>query len=267
MSPDVIPAAPIARLGGRFLAWSRDWLKLARFAAGALLVAFNPATYNSATRSVVYKQIYFTAWQILPQFTLFSALLSFVVIQIVVSTARAYGLSEYALEVVLRLMVLEVLPLITALFVALRSGAAINAEVALMHIHDEIEALRQSGVDPMHFEIIPRVIGGTLSVLALTASASLISLFLAYLAVYGLQPWSLGEFSRIFGAVFDPLTLLALWLKVSLFGIAVTVIPIMAGLSSPKKLFFAPIAMLRGMVRLFFVLMLIEVGSLALKYI
>ena len=268
MPPAVfILVAPITRLGGRLLAWSRDWLDLARFAAGAVLVALNPATYNSATRSVVYKQIYFTAGQILGQFTLFAALMSFVVIQIVVSTARDYGLSEFALEVVLRLLVLEVLPLLTALFVALRSGAAINAEVALMHIHDEIEALRQSGVDPMHFEFIPRVIGGSLSVLALTASSSLITLVLAYLAVYGLQPWSLADFNRVFGEVFDPFTVLVLWLKILLFGLAVTVIPITAGLSTPKKLFFAPISMLRGMVRLFFVLMLIEVGSLALKYI
>jgi phospholipid/cholesterol/gamma-HCH transport system permease protein len=136
------------------------------------------------------KQIYFTAWQILPGFTLFAALLSFVLIQIVVTTAARYGLSEYALEVSMRLLVLELLPLITALFVALRSGSAINTEVALMRIHGEIEALEDAGVDTLRLEFMPRVIGGMISVLALTAVCSVLALVLAYLAVYGPQTWS-----------------------------------------------------------------------------
>ena len=38
----------------------------------ALVAALSPGTYNSATRMVVMKQIYFTAWQILPGYGLFA---------------------------------------------------------------------------------------------------------------------------------------------------------------------------------------------------
>jgi len=184
-----------------------------------------------------------------------------------VGTAANYGLSDYALEMSVRLLVLEVLPLVTALFVALRSGSAINTEVALMRIDNELEALEDSGVDTLRLEFMPRVIGGVLSVLSLTAITSVLALVLAYLAVYGWQPWSLPDFSRVMGQVFDGAILSSIGLKALAFGLAVTVIPVAEGLATPKMLFMAPISVLRGMVRLFFVLMLIEVASLAFKYI
>jgi phospholipid/cholesterol/gamma-HCH transport system permease protein len=258
---------PITRIGTALLNWLSSWRAVFRFAAVAVVESLSPGVYNSATRSVVLKQIYFTAWQILPRFTLFTALFSYVLILIVVQTARQYGLAEYALEVVIRLLVLEILPLMTALFVALRSGAATGTEVVLMNIHNEIRAMEEAGIDPLRFELVPRVIGGTISVLALTAVSSALALIFAYFVVYGLQYWNLPDFARVVAHVFDLSTLANLWLKVLFFGLAVTVIPITEALAAPQKLFFAPIAVLRGMVRLFFVLMLIEVVSLALKYI
>lgn len=257
----------LTRRGAALLATWRIWRDTLLFAARAVLTAASPAAYNSATRTVVMKQIYFTAWQILPGFTLFAALLSFVLIQIVVTTAAEFGLSDYALEVSMRLLVLELLPLITALFVALRSSSAINTEIALMKINGELEALENACVDTMRLEFMPRVIGGMISVLALTAVTSVLALVLAYLAVYGWQTWSLSDFSRVMGKVFDNAVLLGILLKSLTFGLAVTVIPVAEGMATPRKLFMAPISVLRGMVRLFFVLMLIEVASLAFKYI
>lgn len=257
----------LTRLGTATLGWLRGWRQILDFGGRALLEALTPAFYNSATRSVVQKQIYFTAWQILPGFTLFASVLSFVIIQIVVTTARDFGLSDYALEVSIRVLVLELLPLLTTLFVALRSGAAINTEVALMNINNEIRALEEAGVEPMRFEFVPRVIGGAISVYALTALSCILALVLAYLAVYGWQLWSFQDFSRVMGKVFTPAAFLILTLKSLAFGLAVTIIPIQAGLAAPRMMFFAPIAVLRGMVRLFFVLMIIEVASLALAYI
>lgn len=257
----------LTRSGDALIARLLPLGRILRFGTIALAGIFSPGLYNSATRTVVQKQVYFTAWQILGSFSLFAALLSLILIQIAVTAARNYGLGDFALEVVLRILVIELLPLVTALFVALRSGAAINAEVALMKITNEIQALADVGVDAMRLEFLPRVIGGVVSVLALTAVVSLIALLLAYLSLYGLQVHGLAAFSQILGQVFSPLQVLGLWLKCLMFGLAVTIIPIAAGLDAPHKLFFAPIAVLAGMVRLFFALMLIEVGSLAITYL
>lgn len=256
----------LSRRGAGLLATWRIWRDTLRFAGRAVVVACTPSAYNCATRSVVMKQIYFTAWQILPTFTLFAALLSYMLIQIVVAAAANYGFSAFALEAAVRILVLEILPLLTALFVALRSSSAINTEVALMKIHGEIEALEDAGVDTLRLEFVPRVIGGVVSVLALVTVSSALTLVLAYIAVYGPQPWSLPDFSRVMAKVFDINIMLGLFLKTLAFGLAVSVIPVAEGLATPRKLFMAPVSVLRGMVRLFFVLMLIEMASLAFKY-
>jgi phospholipid/cholesterol/gamma-HCH transport system permease protein len=105
--------------------------------------------------------------------------------------------------------------------------------------------------------------------LALTAGSIVVAQWLTHLVMIDFHPWSLtsGDFTRMLGMVLDMQALLVLWAKTLAFGFAVTVIRISEGLSTPQKLFYAPIAVLRGMVRLFFALMLIEAAALAIVYV
>ena len=254
-------------LTSAFVAWVASWWRVFHFGALALVMALSRATYDRENRAVTAKQIYFTAWQVLPWFTLLSALLSLVLIRIVVATSINYGLSQYALEMVVRVLVLELIPLFAALFVALRSGAAINTEVALMHIRGDFEAMRRAGADPLRRELVPRVIGSAVSVVALTTVSGVIALVLAYLGVYGFSPWGIAGYTRTVGQVFDLQVTVGLALKTLLFGLAVAVIPITASLDTPREVRLAPVAVLRGMVRLFLVLVLVEGASLVIKYI
>jgi len=260
------PQRRLRRRGVAFVAWAAGWLQLLRFGGAAIVAALSPSVYNPATRAVVAKQIYFTAWQVIPGFVLFVAVLSAVIVRIVDATARDFGLSQFASELTMRMLVLEVIPLVAALFVSLRSGAAINTEIALMNLRNEIEALRRAGVDPMRFEFVPRLVGCVVSVISLTVFSGTIALVIAYLGVYGFFLWGVPEFTRTVGNVFDAQITIGLGLKCLFFGIAVGVIPISEGLGGPREAHSAPVTVLRGMMRLFFVLLLIEVGSLAFKY-
>ncbi|MBE0621607.1 MAG: ABC transporter permease [Burkholderiales bacterium] len=254
-------------VGTAFLGWGASWWRVFHFGALALVMALSPATYDKENRAVTAKQIYFTAWQVLPWFTVLAALLSMVLIRIVVVSAQSYGLSQYALQMVVRVLVLELIPLSAALFVALRSGAAINTEVTLMHIRGDFDAMQRAGVDPLRRELVPRVIGSAVSVVALTAVSGVIALLLAYLGVYGFSPWGLPGYTRTIGHVFDLQVSMGLALKTLLFGLAVAVIPITSSLEMPREVRLAPVAVLRGMVRLFLVLVVIEGASLAVKYV
>jgi len=222
---------------------------------------------NSAVRTVVAKQVFFTAWQILPQFTLASGLLSYILISIVIGTTISYGLSEYAIELALKILVFELLPIMAALFVALRSGAAINTEIALMTVNNEFRGLEQTGTDPEKLELIPRVIGGVISVLSISAISTFVTLFISYLSTYGFEFWAISEFNKIITKVFTPISTLALWLKLITFGFLVTTIPIVTGKLSLKSVSYIPVSVLQGMVRLFFSIMLVEVATLAIYYI
>ena len=253
---------------GGFIFRIRSWRRILRFAGLAIAAAVSPSTYNEATRTVALRQIYFTALQILTGYLVFAALFSLVMIEIVVAAARRYGLAQYSLELVLRVMVLELIPLLTALFVALRSGAAIGTEVALMRVTGELQDMEEAGQSPLHRELVPRIAAAALSVASLTILSCVIAAVLAYVALYGLSPWGIAEYTRIVGQVFDAAALVGFVLKCALFGLAVALIPIATGLEAERdRIKSAPIAVLGGLVKLFFVLGMIEVVSLALKYV
>ena len=252
---------------GGFLFRYRSWRRVLRFAGIATVALISPSTYKTATRELAVRQIYITAWEVLPGYLLFSALLSLVLIEIVATSARNYGLSQYALELMLRVLVLELIPLLTALFVALRSGAAIGTEIALMTVKGELVDKEELGDSPLQEELVPRIAGAALSVASLTTLSCAIAVWLAYVATYGFSDAGLPEFERVIAAVFDGQVLTGFLLKCLLFGLAVALIPVATGLEAvPGETRSAPNAVLGGLVKLFFVIGLIEVLSLMAKY-
>jgi len=223
----------------------------------------SPSTYTARMRATAVKQVYFTIWQVFGGYILFTAVMSAVVIEITLRAARDYGLSIYALDLVFRVLVLEILPLLTALFVALRSGAAISTEVALMQVGGE---LHDAEVDPFEREFVPRVLAAAISVFALTIMSGAMSLLICYGSMYGFSPWGFDEFTRAVANAFSPSAMAGFVLRSFAFGAVVAVIPIAAGLDATREMKSAPVAVMGGMVRLFFALGVIEVLSLALKY-
>jgi len=254
--------------GGEIILRPRSWRRLLRFGGFATVAALSPSSYGLAARAVAVRQIYLTAWKVLPGYLAFSALLSMVIIEIVRSAARSYGLSEVALELVLRVLVLELIPLLTALFVALRSGAAIGAEVALMRVTGELEDHDEAGASPLHAELVPRIAAAALSVFALTTLSIALAMYLAYALFFGGSNAGFLVFSRVVGHVFDLPILIGLLLKCLLFGLAVALIPLATGLEAEHgQLHTVPAAVLAGLMKLFLVIGLIEVLSLVVKYI
>lgn len=231
-----------------------------RYAAEALATALSPSAYDRDLRVVAARQIYFSAWQALPGFTVACALLSWVVIRIVINAAIEYGIAQYALELTVRVLVIELIPLLAALFVAMRSGSAIAAEIALLHVRGERDEAA------MVREAAPRFAGAVVAVTLFAALSAAIALFLTYLALYGASPWGLAQYVRITGQVFGPVIVGALALKTVLFGIAVAGVPVMAALGVPRESRAVPIAVLRAMVGLGLAIVAIEGVFLAVLY-
>ncbi len=257
----------IESLGAKITNWFAVAYGMFAFLASALRFLAHPSTWNRATYDVVIKQVYFTAIQILPVFLGYALVISWLMISIILSTARDFGLTGFATEMTIRVLILELLPFLTALFIALRSGSAINTEIALMQVNNELDALAHCQVPPMQFEFLPRLIGGVISVLTLAGLASLLTLCLAYGSIYGLNLAGFDAFTQTIAKIFNGAVVVGFFVKCILFGLAVTLIPVTAGLETPKKLFMVPVSVLRGMMRVFFAIVAIEVVSLALQYI
>jgi phospholipid/cholesterol/gamma-HCH transport system permease protein len=238
------------------------WFML-QLGAVVLVMALTPRTYTPLFRAATARQMVLSTWQVLPWFTSLSALLSLVLIRIVVVTALSYGLSQYALQMVVRVLVLELIPLSAAMFVALRSGLAFNAGAALGAPTQHIRSIHDLDLQRLRTELAPRVLADAFSVLTLAMVSSVVVLVLTYLTVYGLSPWGLPGFTRTVGQVFDLAVSLGFMLKVCLFSLAVAVVPMAASLEAPPT----SSTMQPGAVRLFLVLLLLEAAMLIVKYI
>ncbi|MEW6514137.1 MAG: ABC transporter permease [Pseudomonadota bacterium] len=234
--------------------------RFALFAAATLIAAFSPATYTRPVRQATAQAICFSAWQALPGYALLSVLAGAVLTHIVAVSAASYGLSHLALEAVVRVYVIELLPLVAALFVALRSG---------LDLLDRLAAERARGADfgtPMRFrqQVVPGVAGNLLAVIMLTLASGLLVLAVAYLVVYGVTPWGLADYTRLVGQVFDPVTAPTLLLKIFLFAVAVAVAPVAIVLDTPRRA--ASGSEMRVMARLLLLLVAIEGAVLMLLH-
>ncbi len=79
-----------------------------------------------------------------------------------------YGASLYVADVVGISVTRELAPLITAIIVSGRSGAAFAAELGTMRVSEEIDALRTLGFAPTRYLVLPRVVALTLVTPVLT---------------------------------------------------------------------------------------------------
>ncbi len=244
-----------------------SWWYMVYLGAIALVMAFSPSTYNRVNRIATSRYVYNSTWQVLPWFTVLAALVSLVLIRIVVVTSLSYGLSRYALEMVVRVLVLELIPLTAAMFVALRAGMAFNAGDALAVAAASSPTRSRQAQNRLRQDLVPQVIANAFAVLSLAMVSSVIVLVLAYVSVYGFSPWGLGDYTRTVGRIFDPAVTIGFVLKTVLFGLAVAVIPTAAILETHRYGRTSSSTVQPGAVRLLFVLLLIEAGSLAVKYI
>jgi phospholipid/cholesterol/gamma-HCH transport system permease protein len=239
----------------------RAWWDVLFFGALALVFALSPSTHDARSRAATARLIHATTWQVLPWFGALSALISVALIRIVVVTAQSYGLSQLALEMVVRVLVLELIPLAAALCVLLR--AAVAGDIlppAGAAWQGPLEAER------WRLDLVPRVLALAFSVLALATVSAVLALLLAYTAVYGLSPWGFAPYTRMVGRVFDPAVSLGLVLKIGLFSLAVAIVPLASALQEAQRPVRAGIVLRSGTLRLLVVLLLIESGSLAVKY-
>ena len=250
-------------IGQTALVWLASWWRLIHLGAVMLVLVLSPSSHRAGRRRALRQHFYLATGPILG---VLSALISVIVIRIVVVTALSYGLSQYALEMVVRVLVLELIPLTAALFAALRATLPNGAELAAMTSRGELDALARQGIDPLAQEVLPRLLAGMLAVLLLAVVSCLLTLVLAYLAVHGFTFGGFERYTRTVGRIFSPAVTMILALKVFFFSLAVSLLPIASALYAPPRTRSKASSELQSLVRMFLLLLLIEAASLVGNY-
>jgi phospholipid/cholesterol/gamma-HCH transport system permease protein len=266
----------LARLHRSTIVWLTSWWRLLQFAALILARGAHPSTYRRDNRANLASHLVTGTAPNLVWFCVLSALISLVIIRIVVVTALSYGLSGYALEMVVRVLVLELIPLTAALFVALRSTLPAGVEFAQRRLAAAAAAPPGSAGpavnagEAVRRAFFPRAAAGIFAVWLLAAVSCILTLVLAYLVIYGFTPYALPGYTRVVGQIFNPAVSLILLLKIGFFSLAVGIIPLASSYydaaANPHAARLRVTHGLADMVRMFSVLLLIEAASLMGNY-
>jgi len=129
----------------------------------------------------------------------------------------------------------ELAPLLSALVVVARSSAGIASELAVMRLHDEFTALRRLGVPPADYLLLPRIVGLSLALPAVTACFQAVSISSGWLATALFEGRPLAEAAGRFLDLADPWLALLSLVKSALMGAAVGIIACHHGSSGTRS--------------------------------
>jgi len=110
----------------------------------------------------------------LPIVLLINFLMGFVMAYQSARQLKMYGANVYVADLVGISVTRELAPLMTAIIVCGRSGAAFAAEIGSMKVSEEVDALRTLGLRPFAWLVVPRVIALLVVLPALTMIADII---------------------------------------------------------------------------------------------
>ena len=229
---------PLSFLGEVVLIIFRSFLEL----RGVLRIDFRPVA------RVLLKQILFTgvhAWAVIV--ALFFLIGTLIITQIIFF-AGAEGAPLIGM-VLVWVVVREVGPVLTAVIVIARSGAAVAAELASMKINDELWALEMMGIPATRYLVMPRVLGMAVSVTLLTLYAELVAINGGFFV--GSIIWNI-PFAEFQQGLVQFSTLREIFislLKSFVFGLAIAAVCCYQGLSVEGGATQIPVAATKGVMR------------------
>jgi len=185
--------------------------------------------------------------QLLPMFLFVAVALGFLIIGQTVSWLTRVGTTDLLGPVMVLVVVRELGPLLTAFLVLARAGSANVVELGTARALGEVESLEALGIDPVHYLVLPRVIGMMAGVFSLTVYLILGALLSGYVWAFIQDvPLSPGEYFSQLAEALSYLDFLLLALKTSAFGFIIAITTCYHGLAQPLELQEVPRATVRA---------------------
>lgn len=174
---------------------------------------------------------------LVPMFCFVALALGFLVVGQTVSVLARVGATPYLGSTMVVVIVRELGPLLAAMLVLTRVGSAHVIELGTARALGEVEALEALGIDPVHYLIVPRVIGMSLGVFSLTVYLILGALASGYLFAF-LQdvPLKPGDYFKQITEALGWLDFALLALKAMTFGFFIAIVTCYHGLAQPLRL-------------------------------
>ncbi|HIJ82657.1 MAG TPA: ABC transporter permease [Magnetococcales bacterium] len=181
---------PIQRLGFLSLAFVRETGRMFIFLVQTVVsIPRQPWRWHN-----LLKQIHFMGMR-----SMFVIALTSIFAGMVLALQGFYTLSRFGSEALLGpavalSMIRELGPVLSGLMITGRAGSAMAAELGIMRIREQIDALEVMGVPPIHFLAVPRFLAGLVVLPMLTVIFDVIGIFGGYLVAVQLLGLSAGTY-------------------------------------------------------------------------
>ena len=123
----------------------------------------------------------------------------------------------------------ELGPVITALLFAGRAGTALASEIGLMKATDQLSAMEMMAINPLRRVLVPRFLGGVISMPLLAAVFSVTGLFGAHLVGVNLLGVDAGAFWQQMAASLEPSDVYEGIIKSFVFGVVASLLAVWEG--------------------------------------
>jgi phospholipid/cholesterol/gamma-HCH transport system permease protein len=178
----------------------------------------------------ITRHVYETGIQAIPIVSLIAFLISVIVAYLGAQQLQQFGAEIYTVDLVAIAVLREMGVLLTAIIVAGRSGSAFAAEIGVMRLNEEVDALQSMGVDPFEVLVLPRVIGLVIALPLLTIVADAMGLAGGALLSSLLLDISLTQFIPRVQAALSPTTFWAGLIKAPVFALLIAMVGSYRGL-------------------------------------
>jgi phospholipid/cholesterol/gamma-HCH transport system permease protein len=124
----------------------------------------------------IARHIHETGVTAIPIVSLIAFLISVVVAYLGAQQLAKFGATIFVVDLVTIAVLREMGVLLTAIIIAGRSGSAFAAELGVMQLNQEIDALRAMGMNPIELLVVPRVVALMIALPCLTVVADAMGL-------------------------------------------------------------------------------------------
>lgn len=168
----------------------------------------------------------------LPIVALMAFLISIVLAYQGVIQLRAFGAEIYTINLTAISILREMGVLLTAILVAGRSGSAFAAEIGVMKLNEEVDAMQTMGLSPMRVLVLPRVIALIIVLPILTFFADIAGIIGSAFSVALLVGVPLEQFMAQMQAGITVWTFLVGLIKAPFFGLLIAFVGTYSGMSA-----------------------------------
>jgi len=225
-------------IGGNIIRFIRTAQGLIAFTLITLGVAVTK--FNASSRVIhplILRQIHRAGLRLLPMVSFLACALGLMIIGQMVALLTRVGAQNLAGTVMVTVVVRELGPLAAALLVLARAGAAYVIELGTARALGEVEALEALCIDPIHYLVIPRMVGLALAIFSLTVYFIIVTLVSGYLFAFVQDvPLLPGDYFKQLAAALTWEDFALLALKTCGFGVIITVVTCYQGLAQPLRL-------------------------------